>query len=42
MAEVARPPLHTTEPDPERARIYEDVYGRYSRLSKVLLEEGRA
>jgi len=42
VAEVARPPLHTTEPDPERARIYENVYGRYSRLSELLLEEGRA
>ena len=40
-AEVARPPLHTTEPDPERVRIYEDVYERYSRLSAILLEEGR-
>ncbi len=41
-AEAARPPLHTTEPDPERVRIYEDVYERFSRLSAVLLEEGRA
>ena len=41
-AAVSQPPLHTTEPDPERVRIYEDVYGRYSRLSSMLLEAGRA
>jgi xylulokinase len=41
-AEVARPPLHTTEPNPERVRIYEDLYQRYSRLSALLLDEGRA
>jgi len=41
-AEVARPPLHTTEPDPERVRIYEDLYERYSRLSELLLGEMRA
>jgi sugar (pentulose or hexulose) kinase len=40
-AEAARPPLHTTEPNPERVRLYEDLYGRYSRLSAMLLEEGR-
>ena len=40
-ADVARPPLHTTEPNPERVRIYEDLYQRYSRLSALLLEEGR-
>jgi xylulokinase len=41
-AEAARPPLHTTEPDPARVSLYEDVYQRYSRLSRMLLEEGRA
>jgi sugar (pentulose or hexulose) kinase len=41
-AEVALPVLHTTEPDPERVRVYEDVYARYSRLSELLLAEGRA
>jgi xylulokinase len=41
-AEAARPPLHTTEPDPARVPLYEDVYQRYSRLSRMLLEEGRA
>lgn len=41
-AEVARPPLHTTEPNAERVRIYEGLYERYSRLSALLLEEGRA
>ena len=40
-AEAARPPLHTTEPDPERVHIYQGVYERFSRLSKLLLEEGR-
>ena len=40
-AEVARPPLHTTEPDPERVKAYEDVYERYTRLSALLLEDGR-
>ena len=40
-ADVARPPLHTTEPNPERVRIYEDLYQRFSRLSVLLLEEGR-
>lgn len=41
-AEAARPPLHTTEPDPERVPLYEGLYERYSRLSALLLEEGRA
>ena len=41
-AEVARPPLHTTEPDPERVALYAGVYERFSRLSALLLEEGRA
>ena len=41
-AEAARPPLHTTEPNPERVPIYEDLYARYSRLSEMLLEEGRS
>ncbi len=41
-AAAATPSLHTTEPDPERVRIYEAVYQRYSRLSTMLLEEGRA
>ena len=41
-AEAARPPLHTTEPDPERVRLYAGVYERFSRLSEMLLEEGRA
>ena len=40
-AEVARPPLHTTEPNPERVKVYQDIYERYSRLSTMLLEEGR-
>ena len=40
-ADIARPVLHTTEPDPERVRVYEDVYARYSRLSELLLAEGR-
>jgi xylulokinase len=39
---AARPPLVTTEPDSGRTAIYEGVYERYSRLSAVLLEEGRA
>lgn len=37
---AAKPPLITTDPDPERIAIYEDVYARYSRLSSLLLEEG--
>jgi xylulokinase len=41
-ADVARPPLHTTDPDPERVRVYAGVYERFSRLSELLLEEGRA
>ena len=41
-AEIATPPLHTTEPNPERVRLYEDLYGRYSRLSELLLGEVRA
>jgi xylulokinase len=40
-AEAARPPLHTTEPDPERVRLYEDLYQRYSRLSELLVSEAR-
>jgi xylulokinase len=40
-AEVARPPLHTTEPNPERVLVYQELYERYSRLSALLLEEGR-
>lgn len=40
-AEVARPPLHTTEPNPERVALYADLYQRYSRLSALLLEEMR-
>ena len=39
--EAARPPLVTTEPDPERVAVYEEVYGRWSRLSSLLLAEGR-
>ena len=42
VAEAARPPLQSTQPDAERARIYGDVYGRYSRLSEMLLEADRA
>ena len=41
-AEAARPPLHTTEPNPERVPIYEDVYARYSRLSALLLDDLRS
>jgi xylulokinase len=41
-AEAARPPLHTTEPDPERVRLYEEVYERYSRLSALLLGDMHA
>lgn len=37
-SEAARPPLVVTEPDPERARAYDDVYARYSRLSVLLTE----
>ena len=40
--DAARPRLVVTEPDPERAARYDEVYARYSRLSKLLLEEGRA
>jgi xylulokinase len=40
-AEAARHPLHTTEPDPERVRLYEDLYQRYSRLSELLVSEAR-
>jgi xylulokinase len=41
-AHVATPPLHTADPVPERVRTYADVYERYSRLSALLVEEGRA
>ncbi len=40
-AQAARPPLHTTEPDPERVPVYQEVYERYTRLSGLLLEDGR-
>ena len=40
-AQAARPPLHTTEPDPERVPVYQEVYERYTRLSSLLLEDGR-
>ena len=40
-SEAARPPLRTTDPDPERSARYEAVYQRYLRLSALLLEEGR-
>jgi xylulokinase len=33
---MARPPLAVTEPDPERAARYEEVYARYSRYSRLL------
>ncbi|MEX1295280.1 MAG: xylulokinase [Candidatus Limnocylindrales bacterium] len=38
-AEAATPQLHTTEPDPERVRLYEELYERFSRLSSLLLNE---
>jgi xylulokinase len=41
-SEVARPPLVTSEPNAERVTRYDEVYSRYSRLSALLLEEGRA
>jgi xylulokinase len=41
-SEAARPPLLVTEPDRERARRYDEVYARYSRLSALLVEAGRA
>ena len=41
-SDAARPPLRSTEPDPERATRYDEVYARYLRLSALLLEEGRA
>jgi xylulokinase len=40
-AVAARPPLHTTEPDPERVKVYAEVYERFSRLSSLLLDEAR-
>jgi len=40
--EAARPPLLVTEPNPERAARYDEIYARYLRLSALLLEEGRA
>jgi xylulokinase len=40
-SEAARPSLVVTEPDPERARAYDDVYARYSRLSVLLTEADR-
>ncbi len=40
-SEAARPRLVLSEPDPERARRYDEVYARYSRLSTLLLEAGR-
>jgi xylulokinase len=41
-AEAARPPLHTTVPDPERVRVYQGVYERYLRLSELLLNDARS
>jgi xylulokinase len=41
-AEAARPPLQTTTPDAGRVSFYEELYGRYSRLSELLLGEVRA
>ena len=41
-SDAARPPLRSTQPDPERAARYDEVYARYLRLSALLLEEGRA
>ncbi len=40
-SEAARPPLRTTDPDPERSARYEAVYQRYLRLSALLLEDAR-
>ena len=40
-SEAATPPLVVTEPDPERAARYDEVYARWSRLSRLLREEGR-
>jgi sugar (pentulose or hexulose) kinase len=40
-SEAARPPLVATQPDPARTARYDDAYARYSRLSALLLEEGR-
>jgi xylulokinase len=39
---AARPPLRVSEPDAGRAALYDDAYARYSRLSALLLAEGRA
>jgi xylulokinase len=41
-AEAARPPLVVTEPDPDNVSRYDDLYARYSRLSELLLSDGRA
>jgi xylulokinase len=40
-SEAARPPLRTSEPDPERSERYEAVYQRYLRLSALLVAESR-
>ncbi|MFV2063387.1 MAG: xylulokinase [Chloroflexota bacterium] len=38
-ADAARHPLEPTEPDPLRARSYDDIYERYLRRSRALLDE---
>ncbi len=39
---AARPPLRVSEPDAGRVALYDEAYARYSRLSALLLDEGRA
>ena len=41
-SEAGRPPLVVTDPNPGRAKLCDEVYARYSRLSALLLEAGRA
>lgn len=40
--EAARPPLVTSDPDPERMAVYDEVYERYTRISALLTGAGRA